>query len=158
MSNTVRRRRRFLKTKHQRLNGKAGTVRVLRGGRWILGGRWRGPWASFSGYGVSVTGRFCFKVSMRDKTPRFTLVVTRLVTESAGGGGGRTFWEGGLATKHFWYRSCNETGLVAVSNVPSLLAGCGFSSSLIHLLPGVNGLAPKRECESPVTFSLSGVF
>lgn len=42
-------------------------------------------------YGVSVTGRFCFKVSMRDKTPRFTLVVTLLVTESAGGGGGRTF-------------------------------------------------------------------
>lgn len=56
-------------------------------------------------YGVSVTGRFCFKVSMRDKTPRFTLVVTLLVTESAGGGGGRTFCEGGLATKHFWYRN-----------------------------------------------------
>lgn len=53
------------------------------------------------GYGVSETGRFCFKVSMRDKTPRFTLVVTLLVTESAGGGGGRTFCEGGLATKHF---------------------------------------------------------
>lgn len=52
-------------------------------------------------YGISVTGRFCFKVSMRDKTPLFTLVVTLLVTESAGGGGGRTFCEGGLATKHF---------------------------------------------------------
>lgn len=38
---------------------------------------------------------------MSDKTPRFTLVVTLLVTESAGGGGGRTFCEGGLATKHF---------------------------------------------------------
>lgn len=60
-------------------------------------------------YGASVTGRFCFKVSMRDKTPLFTLVVTLLVTESAGGGGGRTFCEGGLATKHFWYRNCNKT-------------------------------------------------
>lgn len=43
-------------------------------------------------HGMSVTGRFCFKVSIRERTPRFTLVVTRLVMESAGGGGGgRTF-------------------------------------------------------------------
>lgn len=60
-----------------------------------------GPAAGRGRYGVSGTGRFCFKVSRRDRTPRFTLLVTLRVTESAGGGGGRTFWEGGLATKHF---------------------------------------------------------
>lgn len=70
-------------------------------------------------HGDSDTGRFCFKVSMRDKTPRFTLVVTRLVIESVGGPGGHILGGGGLATKHFWYRSCksdrHEIQLVAVN-------------------------------------------
>ena len=53
-----------------------------------------------------------FRLSMSDCTPRFTLVVTRRVTES-----GEVveeeveeeqeaaLWEGGRATRHFWYRS-----------------------------------------------------
>lgn len=36
-------------------------------------------------WGSSVTGLFCLSVSMRDRTPRLTLVETRRVTESAGG-------------------------------------------------------------------------
>ncbi|TNN70526.1 putative methyltransferase NSUN7 [Liparis tanakae] len=45
-------------------------------------------------------------LSMRDRTPRFTLVVTRRVTESAEGEEEEhARWEGGRATRHFWYRS-----------------------------------------------------
>ncbi len=36
-------------------------------------------------WGSSVTGLFCLSVSMRERTPRLTLVETRRVTESAGG-------------------------------------------------------------------------
>lgn len=47
-----------------------------------------------------------FRVSMRDWTPRFTLVVTRRVTESEDGEEEEPArWEGGRATRHFWYRS-----------------------------------------------------
>lgn len=47
-----------------------------------------------------------FRVSMRDWTPRFTLLVTRRVTESGDGGEEEPArWEGGRATRHFWYRS-----------------------------------------------------
>lgn len=60
----------------------------------------------YYGYcGNSVTGLFCLRVSMRDRTPLFTLVETRRDTESPGGDEPQAFWEGGRATKHFWYRS-----------------------------------------------------
>lgn len=50
-----------------------------------------------------------FRVSMRDWTPRLTLVVTRRVTESGEGAEEQPArWEGGRATRHFWYRSWNE--------------------------------------------------
>lgn len=53
-----------------------------------------------------------FRVSMRDWTPRFTLVVTRRVTESAAGEDEEPArWEGGRATRHFWYRSWERRGL-----------------------------------------------
>lgn len=55
--------------------------------------------------GNSVTGLFCLRVSMRDRTPRFTLVETRRDTDSPGGEEPQAFWEGGRATKHFWYRN-----------------------------------------------------
>lgn len=43
-----------------------------------------------------------FRVSMRDWTPRFTLVVTRRVTESGEGAEEEPArWEGGRATRHF---------------------------------------------------------
>lgn len=52
-----------------------------------------------------------FRVSMRDWTPRFTLVVTRRVTESADGEEEEPArWEGGRATRHFWYRSWEGEG------------------------------------------------
>lgn len=51
--------------------------------------------------GNSVTGLFCLRVSMRDRTPLFTLVETRRDTESPGGDEPQAFWEGGRATKHF---------------------------------------------------------
>lgn len=58
--------------------------------------------AHTGGYcGSSVTGRFCLRVSMRDRTPLFTLVDTRRDTESPGGDDPQAFWEGGRATKHF---------------------------------------------------------
>lgn len=87
-----------LQTKHQQRNGRPRSVFFFQ----LLHLQVKTT-ESFNicNQGVSVTGRFCFKVSMRDKTPRFTLVVTLLVIESAGGGGGRTFCEGGRATKHF---------------------------------------------------------
>lgn len=45
---------------------------------------------------------------MRDWTPRLTLVVTRRVTESGEGAEEQPArWEGGRATRHFWYRSWN---------------------------------------------------
>lgn len=55
--------------------------------------------------GNSVTGLFCLRVSMRDRTPLFTLVETRRDTESLEGDDSQALWEGGRATKHFWYRS-----------------------------------------------------
>lgn len=106
LSNTVGLWINSWKTKHQRLNGRpsiSSSLVELFSLQVDVTDSFNTP-----SYGASVTGRFCFKVSMRDKTPRFTLVVTLLVTES-GGGGGRTFCEGGLATKHFWYRNWNKT-------------------------------------------------
>lgn len=48
---------------------------------------------------------------MRDWTPRFTLVVTLRVTESADGEEEEPArWEGGRATRHFWYRSWEGEG------------------------------------------------
>lgn len=98
-----------LKRKHQQLQwkGRQGPFICLSVATAIFSHLAGAP-SLWSSYGISGTGRFCFKVSMRDKTPLFTLVVTLLVTESAGGGGGRAFCEGGLATKHFWYRNCNR--------------------------------------------------
>lgn len=57
--------------------------------------------------GSSVTGLFCLRVSMRDRTPRLTLVETRRVTESEGGACEQDFCDGGRATRHFWYRNCS---------------------------------------------------
>lgn len=43
-----------------------------------------------------------FRVSMRDWTPRLTLVVTRRLTESGEGAEEQPArWEGGRATRHF---------------------------------------------------------
>lgn len=52
--------------------------------------------------GNSVTGLLCLRVSMRDRTPLFTLVETRRDTDSPGGNELQALWEGGRATKHFW--------------------------------------------------------
>lgn len=69
-------------------------------------GLWQGVGKLNCGYcGSSVTGLFCLRVSMSDRTPLFTLVETRRDTESPGGEEPQAFWEGGRATKHFWYRS-----------------------------------------------------
>lgn len=51
--------------------------------------------------GNSDTGLLCLRVSMRDRTPLFTLVETRRDTDSPGGDELQAFWEGGRATKHF---------------------------------------------------------
>lgn len=50
-------------------------------------------------WGTSGAG-FFFRVSMIDWTPRFTLDVTRRVTESLGGG-----VEEPVFSRHFWYRN-----------------------------------------------------
>lgn len=61
-----------------------------------------------------------FRVSMRDWTPRFTLVVTRRVTESADGEEEEPArWEGGRATRHFWYRS-TQAAWTASDTLPAL--------------------------------------
>lgn len=66
------------------------------------GGSWQEVRGLNTGYcGNSVTGLFCLRVSMRDRTPLFTLVDTRRDTESPGGDEVQAFWEGGRATKHF---------------------------------------------------------
>ncbi len=68
----------------------------------VTGGCGRESVALGRGYcGNSVTGLFCLRVSMRDRTPLFTLVETRRDTESPGGDEPQAFWEGGRATKHF---------------------------------------------------------
>lgn len=59
-------------------------------------------------WGSSVTGLFCLSVSMSERTPRLTLVETRRVTESAGGACEQAFWDGGRATRHFWYLNCRQ--------------------------------------------------
>lgn len=69
--------------------------------------------------GNSVTGLFCLRVSMRDRTPFFTLVETRRDTESPGGDEPQAFWEGGRATKHFWYRSI-QAACTASDTFPAL--------------------------------------
>lgn len=59
-----------------------------------------------------------FRVSMRDWTPRFTLVVTRRVTESGEGAEEEPArWEGGRATRHFWYRSWGRKKRVRRKNI-----------------------------------------
>lgn len=103
LSNIVSIKVNSLKTKHQQfLKWKARHCQfIFLSVATVIFSYMLGESSLLCSYGISVTGRFCFKVSMSDNTPLFTLVVTLLVTESAGGGGGRTFCEGGLATKHF---------------------------------------------------------
>lgn len=110
-------------------------------------GLWPGVGCLSYGYcGNSVTGLFCLRVSMRDRTPLFTLVETRRDTESPGGEEPQAFWEMGRATKHFWYRSWeNERekyfSCLKYDSVASFSHNRGDRSAL----QGKNAEAPKCE-------------
>lgn len=94
------------------LSTMAGTDEVFCGVMvWVASRRRWGALLSGDGHcwGSSDGCFLGFRVSMRDWTLRFTLVLTRRVTESEDGEEGEeeepARWEGGRATRHFWYRS-----------------------------------------------------